>query len=900
MRRKLAYILLSGSLILGCAALIGPTIVSLDTDVTYGSGKDLVFKISKKGTTATGVEPSDYIINDNYTAVDNVGSEMEGRLKTWGVEADVVKEGYDTIRVKIRAQNNDDTDYRYIENFLSFSGGHISVDASLDTIADYKPVDSWTTMFDNQTARIEYVKTNNGSVPAVVVPVNQSGKNGDFANLVTFCSNNTKEADSSAGTQAQNCYLVLWNNKQAGDTYAKGTSTSDDADTNISRRLIFAEVPSEAWFTETDEDKNYTEMQIIPSSAAITSEGYNPDKAGAAYQAAFFYMNLFNCSDYAKIDETGYDVNFAFSTDVAATAEPLINAGNWSLSVNYGATFIACIVALCCLIGVLIAFYRLGSLAIISNIGVSLMGSLLLFSYFGAQFGVGALVGCLLICLLASFGGIYYFSKFKEQIYQGRSLKKAHAEAAKRSLWPTIDASIVSIILGLCVYAWVPSVVGKAGLLLVLGGFFSGVFNCLLLRIETWFLANDDSVEKNYVRIYNIDESKVPNLAKEEKPTYFGPYANTNFAKHSKLIGIISAVIAVASIAGISTFMSINKGQAYNFASTYDDTTVSYIEYRVDSASVLPVNDEADLEDKVIALIQEDGKEISYSNVTLENGTVYLSNDEKSLTVHYYTINWTKYYDPDASYNFTVKLSTGTESYATLEDALTSATNEILLSSETSVSVQNVKGQIGQPSIGYVWLGFGVGTTLCAIYLMIRYKLSRGLSSGILALSAGLITMGFFSLTRIATTPVVSLAVIAASYFVLLGSIFFYGKAKELSRDSREKDKESVAFRALCLTTANKQAAGDFVIFAFLAAFSGICFLGFAPSVWFTVFVGIIVALVVAIIFSLTLLAPLANLLSSLLSKIHLSFHFKKKETPTETRKRGSEPEEAVFIGIND
>ena len=138
----------------------------------------------------------------------------------------------------------------------------------------------------------------------------------------------------------------------------------------------------------------------------------------------------------------------------------------------------------------LVLFYGLGSLAIISNVALSILASLILFSYFNVQFGVGAIVGLVLVALEAAFGGSYYFSKIKEQLYLGRSLKKAHQEGVKRALWPTIDAGLIGIILGLCVYSFVPDVVGKVGLMLVFGSFFAAVFNLLLLRLEGWFLAN--------------------------------------------------------------------------------------------------------------------------------------------------------------------------------------------------------------------------------------------------------------------------------------------------------------------------------------------------------------------------------------------------------------------------
>ena len=103
MRSKLAYILLSGALLLGAAVTVGPTLLNLNPDISYGPGKDLVFKISEKDSTYNGIFAENYI-DDDGSAVDLVGDEFEARLKEWGTEADVIKEGPDTIRVRIRSQ----------------------------------------------------------------------------------------------------------------------------------------------------------------------------------------------------------------------------------------------------------------------------------------------------------------------------------------------------------------------------------------------------------------------------------------------------------------------------------------------------------------------------------------------------------------------------------------------------------------------------------------------------------------------------------------------------------------------------------------------------------------------------------------------------------------------------
>ena len=198
MLRKLGYILTSSLLIIGSLATMGNAISMMDTDVSYGNSKALYFKISKKDTTYKGVDPANYIQQtEGYDAVSEVAEEMENRLENWDVNAEVDKVGYDTIKVTVRTASNDDTEYRYLEDYLSFSGQDITIGVGAPTQEIQKDAPSRTSyrsnkMFEGNTAAIEYVN----NVPVVTIKVNQPGENGELDELIKFCSDNSKEADS--------------------------------------------------------------------------------------------------------------------------------------------------------------------------------------------------------------------------------------------------------------------------------------------------------------------------------------------------------------------------------------------------------------------------------------------------------------------------------------------------------------------------------------------------------------------------------------------------------------------------------------------------------------------------------------------------------------------------------
>lgn len=903
MRRKLAYILLSSALIFGGLATIGQTVTSLDTDVSYGTGKDMYFKISTLGSTLGGVSSDDYIQNDGYMAVDAVGEVFEERLETWGVNSTVTKEGYDTVKVTIRSQAADETEYSYIQRYLTHSGGNITVTAGSDDEDIQAGAPLYDTfqnnmMFEGQAADIRYVN----NIPVVTIGVNYPGEEGNMAELIDYCRDNTVAADEETGTEAKNCYLVFWSNFQEGDSFAAAADSSNPAyDPNISSRLLFGESAAEAWFDDADDDNDYTRIQLIPNSSAIESGQFDESKAGAAYKAAFFYMNMLNASSYKDLNDIGYDVSYAYSTTIPATAEDLVIAGDWHLSMALTSyTAIASLVAMLAGLVIVACFYRLGVLAIAANASFTLIGTLMLFSYFSAQFGLGALIGLALSLLISAFGGIYYFAKFKEELYLGRTAKKAHTEAIKKSFWPTMDLSIVSILIGLCVYSLIPSVTGKLGLILVLGAFFAGVSNIFLLRLEGWLLANDSQTAKKLSSVYAVNEKDVPDLQKEEKPTNFGPFAKTDFHKGGKIASLVLGVLTLASAIGLVTFSAISQ-TPYNFASVYDDATVLSIEYKVqqESEATRLLSTVSQMEDNYLALISLDGKPlekgVDYGDIILEESSVYSSDERIYYDIYHFNVPMNRAFMEDEAV-----FAVGDAENLTFNDALASA-SEIYGGSAVNARAQLVDIEPGLPSISSVYLGLGIGALAASVYMILRHKLARGLSLSLVSVGIGIVPLGFFALTRIPVTPIVSIGAIAVTILsFVLGSLIL-NKSRELEIDSRERDKSSLDFKLQMMRKGVSEGAGDFLIIALIALFAFTFYFGLGPSAWRLTFLGILLGLVLAVLALLYVLEPLSALLSSLFSKIRISLRKdKEKKIEQKGKKKPTEPEEAIFIGIND
>lgn len=136
----------------------------------------------------------------------------------------------------------------------------------------------------------------------------------------------------------------------------------------------------------------------------------------------------------------------------------------------------------------------------VSHIAVALVTAVAAFASFiafGSQFNIAALIGLVATVLVSLFQSLFYTSRLKNEIYKGRTLKKAHQEASKASVWPMVDAGIVAIVLGVCLYLLGGSALRAGGVMIALGGFYSLFASLLLSRFLLWLACNDNTVAKN-------------------------------------------------------------------------------------------------------------------------------------------------------------------------------------------------------------------------------------------------------------------------------------------------------------------------------------------------------------------------------------------------------------------
>jgi hypothetical protein len=108
----------------------------------------------------------------------------------------------------------------------------------------------------------------------------------------------------------------------------------------------------------------------------------------------------------------------------------------------------------------------------------------------------------------------------------------------------------------------------------------------------------------------------------------------------------------------------------------------------------------------------------------------------------------------------------------------------------------------GTPTLGSVYLFRRDLARLSSSSISaIRYK-PAALIGTLVAGTSGVAVAGFFALSRLAVTPLVSIGIIATTLLAYILSIFILAKEKELTHESRERDKSTLDFKAKMLLGA--------------------------------------------------------------------------------------------------
>ena len=897
MRRLWSHIVLAATSLLMVGGTFASVVTKTKSNIEFSTlgGKELVFRINGKD--------DDKNIDYNYTfsdreAVTEIAEIMESRLQTANVTRYKVEtQGYDTIKVTFVGET--EREYEIIQNYLTFDAT-LALSNSKDNVAY---ADEFLT-----TGKKAYLEITSG-YPQIIIPIDSESERfkavyeeakkmaEDGEGEVT--EEHDEEEEGEDHDHQTHAYLYLWYN------YVKEyyTYSKMQEDESIKNKVLMTFDSADPF---SDADHTALRAVIAPTNANDGST-ITPENLRLAYQSARYYVNLLNA------ESLNYYVTFLFSQRADVLVENLLDHTGEIETVAWSRTFIATICAIVVVSLLLVYFYRLGALSIATTSIVATFFGLLFIVTLGAEFNIAGIIGLAALALTSVISGIIYLNKFKEECYRGRSLKKANAEGAKKAVLPIVDVHVVLVALGVACYLLGGAIMKSFAVSAILGGLVSLVLNLVALRGLMWLVTNEQGLNNRY-DLFDISKDQVPNALEEEKQKYYGANPDKDFTKNKKPIAIVSLVLLVASIAGLITFGVMNKGAVYGTTSPYSNSQV-YVEYSSDTSDISALKNDTKAQlDKLLDEAKIGEKKLSSYATIVEPVSEAVSRDETTAsgvkTVYY------SYYILDFNTQLEQRDSKGEiTSYTAINYGGVETSAENFFDREelnTLGSAFNIKVDISlkdtvrvnadQPSFVSLILATTVGTAIAAAYLLLRYRLSRGLASLVMtALTVG-ISAGIFALLHfLPVTSYVSVALPFIALFTFAVGIIYMNKEREMVLEDRSRD-NSVENRNNLMKRAVALSSTPMTISFIIALYLGVNFFGFMPSNVSWIFLLVILGVSIAIALALTLYGPCAQMFFKWFSKVNIAkpkLNKKKKARPVRVNK-SAEPEEAIFIGIND
>lgn len=848
-------------------------------------------------------------------SVNKIVDEFRNRLDNFNVEDYSVKyqadqttaEGNKDRKYSIEvAFAADESEYEYISKYLSFSGGNFS-------LIGVKEEQYVTNVFENSEAYITKVQD---TIPYVIIPISNKKDVEQFVETVEK-SEEASSPDSSTdgGTTASRMYA------EGGDEGEEEKDTAniflvydwDDADSyeqaskdpHVAAKILMEFSSKHFWYEDAKEE--HTEIQYLCGTA--DEEGnYDLKNLKFSNLRALYLKNMFNASSYdlvvspLYVKESAGGITNSYNV-VNPTSENLLVLGS-DVNLAMSTTLISTLIALAIVSLLLIVFYRMSAIAVIANTVGTVFLTYVVFVSMGALFNIPAILGGVLLTVTSLFSSVFYLAKFKSEVLKGRPIRKANQEASRKSNLITIDASVILAFTGLMLYVLGGVALKPMGVVLFFGALFALAMNLIIFKILMYLVTNTTAFQNKY-SYFAIEEKDVQNVLDEKKPEVSGAYDNVNFTKRSKLSSIIFGVLLVASVAGIAVFGAL-KGSPLNVESATKDYSVVYVSVNADDKII---KDEDTFNSYVLKNIKVNGSNLNYDEknaITHQEVTLFDSDTltQEAEPYHIFAVDLKDVINPT---KVEYSLDEG-KTYVVADDGLDQAIQEIVKHVETislddkiEVSLMKSHETVNTPNQGFIALATGIAIVGASLYFALRFRISRGVAALVISGGSTAIAYGLLALTRIGTTALSAALMPLVAVSTLLFALFYVSKEKELFKDSKEEltadKRKEIMIKSLSL------AATGIITLAIMAIYLSINFFGFGLSATAYLFAATLVGEVVGLVAVLTIMGPLGNLIDKGFSKIRLP-KFEKKEKKQRIKlheqPKTSEPEERIYIGIND
>ena len=906
MRRLWAYIVIVFASLVAVVAAFPAIVKNAQTNGEYETRREFTFQLVEREQEDDDVTPKTLT---EYSAKE-VAEVMESRLVKSNVTSyDISTSGNDMITVSFSADN--DSDYSQIITYLAFSGSFALVNTNDDLVAD--------DVFLRGKAYTKKYEVN--EYPTVIIPVNTDSE--EYKNLITHAKENPvpKSESSSEDSEEETetvARLYLLYNWVKGETYQSLTD-SQKLDSKTLFTIDFTPDESETGLYYDSNKNSY--FRTCGFQDTNGNGMADPSEVAAAYKQADYLVNLFSASAY------DYEVKCIRGLDESTKVwlDPKTEALLYNSKLVWNRTLTAIIAGIVIVSLLLVFFYKLGAAGVLSTTLASVFFAILVMVQTGMEYNALAVVGIIAVAVLALTSGIIYLNKIKEDAYKGHTLKKANAEASKKSLLPIVDIHIVAIALGVMCYLLGGSALHSFSAILGIGAVISLLISTLGLKGLMWLCTNTTSLIGRY-DLFGIAKENVPDHMSEEKQSFYGPYAGKNFSKHKKSVSIISAAGFVLAIAGMITLGVIRGGELVKKPVSKSLGSEIYVQNRIEvkDDEVSPLDDialqsildnillqkSADVAIDQSEVVPEGEKPTTYIVLSdyVTDKVVFTTSetkvDENEIVTNYLDTYYKLTISSHLSGNETAEIkgyhSTDT---MTLDEAFGEYFEHHSLKGESSIKLKQMQTVVSETMVKWdkVLLATAISMAIATVYLMLRYRLSRGLTSLVFPVLSVTITIGIILVFNFAMSiPATAfIAVPVISLFTYFFLIQFYNRERELILEDKVKD-NTVEHRAELAEKAYSMAFAPILVTSVVGIYLLINFFGFGPANMSMAYIAASLGALIALGLISVLIVPLCNYLFKPFSKVHIERKPRKNKNANKPLRKSAEPEEAIFIGIND
>ena len=887
MRRLWAHILIAFAALVAVFASMPALIKGVTSNNDHIRGREFTFQLTER--VATEEEPNPAKLTSS--SAKDMANIMEGRLLASGIDSYKIStsgnsEVDDIVTVSFAADN--DSQYTQIVTYLGFSGS-FAIMNNQDTVITEEE-------FYNGAAYLKQTEVN--EYPTVILPI----KN-DYEKWNTFLQealdNPITEAAQSEEEEAKT-YSRIWliYNYEKEDTYSKLNENNKFEE----KTLYYFDFNSlDELFSD---DSTRSSLRYVSGYRDLNGNGYaDASEVRAAYNTADYYLNLFN-ADALKFEVKCIRGLDEYKVWVEPQSEYIIKNDN----INWNATLTAAIAAFVIISLLMVVFYRLGALSAVVTTLVTVFFTVLFMVSTTLTYNIYALAGLVLVAASSILSTIVYLNKLKEDAYRGHTLKKANLEASKRSLLPIIDINVVTIVIGLLAYLLGGTAFHTFGALVLFGGFISLLLNTLGLKGLMWLPTNATGLIGKY-QWFGINPENVPNHLAEEKQRYFGAYADKDPTKKKKPVGILAACLFALSLAGAIVAVSLNGGQAFKAASSKTSATSQiYISNKVDSDHLDDKLNVNKVKNELLTVIEVQKADETWVNLEefvastdYTNYEVTSSETVDNVTTTYVTVYYVIDLKKDINESTKARYA-GVIDEGTLIDVLGVYTQDLTYENTASIKVVTTHVNAPNSSLGQITLAVSVSVLALTIYFALRYRLSRGLTTllfPVIGVSTSVGIIALLSVIGVAVPASINAALPIVAFLTYVFMITIMSKEKEMvaedkARDNSFEHREELSKRALSIALTPLLAS------AVIGIYLLINFFGFGTASASYIYLVAIIASLITLGLVSVLFVPVSNLLYKWFSNVHIEFKPRGNKKEKKQIKKSAEPEEAIFIGIND